>query len=1561
MIADKLNLARRDLLDLGLRNSLLNYRPLKSRGVEIVDELPGPVYEALVLKQKAMTFLHGREENSNEGYSQPDEPDAASPAERHLDLHLQTELTPRQLQSRLLQTYYAARSFIEEQGINVLYLALGMLKWYESDASEQVRRAPIVLVPVTLDRANANTRFRLTWSGEDVDGNLSLVEKLRSEWHITLPMLSETEDEEDIPGYFDIVREAVKSLNRWEVDDKAIALGFFSFGKLLMYKDLEPATWQGEDAQRATPLLQSLLGDGFNEPPSPFEDDSSLDQHLDPASTRFVMDADGSQSLVVLDAKAGRSLVVQGPPGTGKSQTITNLIGDAIGDGKKILFVAEKMAALEVVKRRLDSIGLGAACLELHSHKTKKRELLDELRATLELGRPVIGSPEQDIEELKRLRERLNDYCLAMNEPIGASEITPFNALGGLLRLRRLHAPAGISEVKCPGMEEWDATGARHRFGLAREMENRLEASGPLVNHTFYGSQLTAIAPTMYEHLQGMITSAAQSLLAAEDAGRQLAESNHCDPPQSQSAHEQLHHGASMLLEAPDLSGVRVAESGWTTHREALTATVDAGRRLKELHFLYDDVLLPEAWEQDLLETRQHVANLGPRWYRFLSGNWRKSKARMRGLCKGQFPRQPDKLLAMIDAILEAQRLTKELNEGEHIASNLFGERWLGAKSDWESLKNVSEFLATLHGDVAAGNLPRGIIEAAAGGVDKSALATRLNESRSKLTDFGQKWSQLADALLLDVARRFPASESPKAIAYSAIGEFLERCETNPADIHSLIAVNQTAKTLREQSLGPLMDLVETPGDHSKHLEDTLRHAWYASLIDCAYRERPALAQFEGVSHTRAIERFCELDKLVLSHTRAILALSHWNGLPRHDAGEGQLGVLRREFEKKSRHMPIRRLMERSGRAIQAIKPVFLMGPMSVASYLSPGSVTFDMVVFDEASQVQPVDAIGALLRGRQAIVVGDSKQLPPTSFFDKVMGGGDDADDDNGEFSPSGDLESILGLFVAQRAPQRMLRWHYRSRHESLIALSNREFYDNRLVIFPSPDHSREELGLVFHHLPEAIYDAGRSRKNIVEARTVADAVMEHARKCPHLTLGVAAFSIPQAEAIRDEVEQRRREQPELEGFFTAHPFEPFFVKNLESVQGDERDVIFISVGYGRDEHGKVSMNFGPLNRDGGERRLNVLITRSKRRCEVFTNLTYDQIDLSRTNARGVNALRQFLHYAQTGTMPKAKSVGGEAMSLFEEEVLHALTQHGYRVDCQVGSAGYFLDLAVEHPERPGKYLLGIECDGASYHSARTARDRDRTRQAVLEGLGWRIHRIWSTDWFRDPAKEMEKVLQAIEQAVLQSRDPSLMPPPLPSAPLREFSREEVDEELPESPTEPYRVASIRLRREIQELLNVLPDKLVEPITDVVTTESPVHVDEVCRRLLDAAGKRSGTRLQATLMAGIAHAVRSGAIIQRGEFLFDPAQAASLVRDRSDAPTSLRKPEMIAPEEWDEAILLGARLTLGIEEERLPNVVSRLLGLTTTASVRTVIEDRISRLLQDDRLRRNGRQLTAT
>jgi very-short-patch-repair endonuclease len=547
------------------------------------------------------------------------------------------------------------------------------------------------------------------------------------------------------------------------------------------------------------------------------------------------------------------------------------------------------------------------------------------------------------------------------------------------------------------------------------------------------------------------------------------------------------------------------------------------------------------------------------------------------------------------------------------------------------------------------------------------------------------------------------------------------------------------------------------------------------------------------------------------------------------------------------------------------------------------------------------------------------------------------------------------------------MLNWHYRSKHQSLIAVSNKQFYDNRLFIVPSPYDAVAGMGLKFNYNPDAHYDRGNTRANPKEARIVAEAVIRHAREAPSRSLGVATFSVAQRQAIQNELEILRREHPDTEEFFGRGTSEPFFVKNLENIQGDERDVIFISLGYGRTKEGFISMSFGPLNSDGGERRLNVLISRAKLRCEVFSSITGDDIDLSRAKGRGVAALKMFLSFAQTGRLGLAEETGRDADSIFEEQVAASLANLGYDVKNQIGTAGFFVDLAVADSEKPGRFVLGIECDGAQYHSSRSARDRDRLRQNVLEAHGWVLHRIWSTDWFLRPEEETAKVVRAIEAAKTHWREADERAADSISAvPIRFTAHEEDDvdvvvaEVANEKPDVPrYEEANFSVNRHREPHETPLPE-MMKYAVGVVSVEGPVHESEIVVRIRSLWGlARAGNRIRDAVLAAVKAAKRKGDIVG-GPFYSVPGQQA-VVRNRSEIDSNtLRKPEYLPPEEVKLAIGQVVAENFGAEQDELIQAVARLFGFgSTSAQLREVVETALADLLDSGQLRLDGRLVT--
>ena len=922
-----------------------------------------------------------------------------------------------------------------------------------------------------------------------------------------------------------------------------------------------------------------------------------------------------------------------------------------------------------------------------------------------------------------------------------------------------------------------------------------------------------------------------------------------------------------------------------------------------------------------MLEIRQMLAAYGDKWWHIFSGKYRRAHNELKGLCSQQLPKAHDERLRIVDAILEAQRELPHLEQIQEIGQELFDTHWQGQSSDWTKHREIFEYLSTLHESVANNEFPEALVAYLASNPNLETLKALLATVEEHQSNYPNLLQTVIDKIQLDEKVRFGNDNRLKSSPFTEQMQILERWEHESDKLQDIVTYNHLVEQLSNDGFAEIVKIANVWPDASGHILDLLIHVWYSARIETAMREHSILASFSSDTHQYIVERFKALDRSMLEYNKTKVAYEHWRNLPKSEMSSGQLGLLKQEFAKKKRHLPIRQLITKAGNVVQAIKPVFMMSPLSVATFLPPNSVDFDLVVFDEASQVKPVDAFGAIIRGKQAVVVGDSQQLPPTDFFAVFIGDGPGI---------IKDIDSILDLFCAKSAPERLLRWHYRSRHPSLIAVSNYVFYENRLIIFPSPDDAREEVGLIYHHRPDTVYDRGGSRSNPKEARIVAEKIMEHARSHHNLTLGVATFSTAQMQAVQDQLELLRREDPSCEQtFFNAHPEEPFFVKNLENVQGDERDVIFISIGYGRDANGKLTMNFGPLNKKGGERRLNVLITRARQRCEVFTNLTADDIDPGPANPSGVIALKRYLKYAQTDELDIPELTGRSTDSPFEEEVANALRKCGYEIDHQIGIAGYFIDLGVKDPERPGRYLLGIECDGATYHSAQSARDRDRIRQNHLEDLGWRIHRIWSTDWFRHPERELKKAAEAIEAAKAH------IPFSHESNEDKEESETEVetiDDPTPEpnsnSLTEKYKLAELSISTNGLDLHAVPRRSMMSWIQRVVEIESPVHINEVAKRIANAAGfKRTGNRIQDAVKFAATQVARSESIQIKEKFLYRTGQEQIVVRDRCELPNTSRKLEFIAPEEIETAIKLIVSESYGIDRDDLLHTTCRLFG----------------------------------
>lgn len=1526
--------ARRRLVETGTRNRLVHVNRANTRGnvLNIVNERSDDVH-ALLSGGKAMRFLAlGRDRDGESGdLVLANAGEQAFDESRYNDAHLETRLGPDALQKKLLKIAREAQTAEEESGVNMLYLAMGFLTWYEDKSSSLPREAPLVLLPVELCRNARTSTYDIRAREEDTLTNLPLQQRLRDDFGIDLPELEIGEDWHP-SDYFALVDSVIGPRNRWKIDRDAIQLGFFSFSKLLMYRDLDIGTWEG-DALAGHALTRGLLYEGFEREEPLFSPDDRLDDVLPPEKLFHVVDADASQAKVIEEVRSGRNLVVQGPPGTGKSQTITNIVAAAAKEGKRVLFLAEKMAALSVVHDRLVKVGLRDVCLELHSRGANKKSVLAELQRTLSQASAVPNVPGPPT-ALKESRDRLNALAADLHRPIGSTGETAYSVLGRQsLFIGNACPPSSLKAESLASMSR-EAEAA-----LVVTIQNygailAIERAG--TSHPFEGTRNLDLQPMDLARLAVTLSEARSAIDALASAIRGPLDALGLADLATLKAAVPV---ADVLkrLEGLPAGGADIARAVLVASDVArLQEALQAGASWREAHDEAAALFVDAAFAMPADHLRAPLAAGLHSFFARWGGGYRGASRELAGLLREGLPKTAAERVERVDRLATVASLKVGWENERDYCSRILGDDWRGEKTDFARLALIAAWCAKLSGVTMRPPWDKALALAARAD-NVARLRKALRDAEPAALDAMREVGHLLD---LDPAI-FGAGEldaddlEAMAIRFGTMAEATDRYVSwaDRARLQrALVAAGLSAleARMRVGELDGAAAVVE------------LRFARAETLWNLALVQNPELRSIAHERRHDLVTTFAALERQRLKDNVTGILAGHLGQVPQGAMGE--MKVIRGEIGKKRGHIALRQLFGKAGTAIQRIKPVLLMSPISVAQFLPPGNVSFDLLVIDEASQVRPEDALGAIARASQIVVVGDKKQLPPSSFFDRLMADEDDASEGDDEntgpdlldgAAKIGSMESILTLCEARGLPGRMLKWHYRSRDPSLIAVSNHEFYDSDLVLPPSPLQKDPAYGLCFTQVA-GVYDKGGKRDNRKEGEAIVDRVAEHARANPSQSLGIVTFSFAQRNLITELLELRRRQDATLDAFLREGQAEDLFVKNIENVQGDERDVILISVCYGPVVPGGrlTSMSFGPVNGEGGERRLNVMFTRARIRCEVFASFDPGDIDLSRTKTDGPRILKRFLDFAKNGQLDESAPTGEDADSPFEEDVANVIRGFGFLADPQVGSAGFRIDLGIRHPDKPGTYILAVECDGATYHSALWARERDRLRQDVLEHLGWHFHRIWSTDWFYNRRVEIERLHAALSDARERAeqgiringanQDRPASAAPIDAGPLLIDVPPPLERQMP-----PYKRAMFPVRS-AQEPHEAPISMLAELVRKIVDAEGPIHVEEIARRVAACfAREKAGSRILAATRTALSRA-RSGNdnLLTDGTFWYNQEQAeAPPVRDRSAETGATLKATYISLQEIKAAFKIARDDNAGGDDDDLVRSVARLLG----------------------------------
>ncbi len=1346
------------LLDLTLRNRLLNFKPSK-KFLKVICHDVGDLEDAfasggefkLVAKRSLADMGDPRSEEDFKAEF------GMTSAEQHAKSVLPKkeicfDVEKDSLQDLATVIFREAKNTLDETGSNSLFLALGTLCWKETPEAETVLKAPILLVPVKLKRGAVGAGIRLERLDEETIFNPTLMQKLAIAFEVSLPFvdgqLPLDESGVDVDKIFAILRNKVQELKGFEVVEDSY-LGLYSFAKYLMWRDLSKNS-QDLLKNKVVDHLVNHHGEAFVDKTDAVKPED-LDKNYAPQSFFTPLLADSSQLAVICTAERGRNMVVEGPPGTGKSQTITNLISHFLANGKTVLFVAEKMAALEVVHKRLNDIGLSNFCLELHSTKAKKSEISKQFVHVMDSAeKKLVAHWDREAERLAVLRNELNTL-VGLIHKTHRNGLSVYEAMGWTL-----------TSDKEPANFEWADTDT-HDYKEKGNLEDFVGDLAALATrlskisgHPLNEIKKASWSPSWQENLLQNAKHCIEHVQNIEDAIKEFSTLVKIDTSlASLNQLQSLDELADTLLKASQVPLESASQVFSSQERKKLKELIRHGQNRETLwsNFKkYDSELKTLNAAALKLQWRAASQDWWPKnWFtkRVVSNQillFSTDKARI----------SDDYMVTFLDNLGKVNIEDLYLKENSSVGIACLGELFQDEKTDWNKANSIYNWMEELAQSMQK-SFDSQIEELEIARNTLRNLLVDHNESFApggRLYKVAQAYRDTFSIFYKDLTSLKELTDNEQFLGgptqiglISRIRSVQINWQNNSQEIQPWCVWNESRAKALSFGLQGLIEHVEKGvielSDLKAHFVVSYASWWLRKILD----KEPLLANFSGASQEHKIEQFKQVDErfqeLTIQYVQAKLNGKIPVGEEINGDLKAEVGFLRHEAQKQKMHRPIREVLQKSAKVLSRLKPCLLMSPQSVAQYLDTNSQLFDVIVFDEASQIPTWDAVGAIARGKQLICVGDPKQLPPTNFFN--------SSDSEGNFDDGSliEMESILDECLSCGMPLSRLSWHYRSRNEGLITFSNHQYYDSGLVTFPSPVEIDRSVEFVDS---KGVYEPGKSRTNKIEAQKIVDEIEQHylSGDGNQFSIGVITFNSTQQALIEKLLDARRLANKKLDQAIAEADSEELFIKNLENVQGDERDIILFSITFAKDANGKLSMNFGPMNKEGGHRRLNVAATRARHKVKIFSSMRPEDIDLSRTNARGVADLKTYLDFALHGARvlsEQATPTGREPDSPFEVQVIEALRNRGWRVVPQVGVSGYRIDMAVVNPHAPGKFLLGIECDGATYHSAPTARDRDRLRQLVLEGLGWNIHRVWSTDWWFNREIPLNNLLKKLEK----------------------------------------------------------------------------------------------------------------------------------------------------------------------------------------------------------------------
>ncbi len=1342
----KQKLWERKLLDLSMRNQLLNFRVTSNTVQLMATELHvledaitnGTDFKIAGRPAEWVNTLRDSKIFEIENETTLIESIASS---EFKSKRIRTFLDESDLDQSLKKLQRRSKVSLEENGVNTLYVALGFLRWYETDVSEKPRYAPLVLVPVDIVRKVQEKAYIIRSRGEDAQVNITLLEMLRQDFEINITGLDPLPLDDsgiDLQLVFNTIRQGIMSKKRWDIEMLSF-IGLFSFGQFIMWNDIRN---RSEDLQKNKIVSSLISGKMEWEPVADCPGVGQLDDNVKPSDLAVPSSVDSSQLVAICSAAKGQSFVLHGPPGTGKSQTITNMIANALYQGKRVLFVAEKMAALNVVQKRLEKIGLGPFCLEIHSNKSNKKAVLDQMSRTLDVGH--IKSPEEYEETSNRIQEIRKQLNVVIQELHEVRDFG-FSVFDGITTYETEKANYGKVKLSKETLELSKQNKHQEWKEIIENCCAAGEECGTLQKSCFKYYQNRNYSLELRGEFKEFISNYRPDLLELRRMNTEICSYLQVQDSGDYQVLTALKELLFIISNTEILLGSVVNRSDIAYLHPQIEELLQKGMRKTQLQ----GQLLSE-FEANVLSFDANTALF----------NWKKAETswlipKMTGqsklvkelklYAKNASTISNATIVSYYNMLIEYGNLNNEMSQVNPNITALFEVLWNPQNQNWDMLQKAYYDSYKMNSIIYN---PCFSLE------DRNALLSFMSNGLSEMSVLKQsvapKSAEL-ERLYHNVLQKEEELKTKYIVNTEAIREkewihtsidLIDQWLDNIDGLKAWSTLLQLTDQANDAGLNEVMDAYWKHDIDETNMLSAFECNLAIALVIATIDTNTTLANFQGVQFDELIHRYntlnSEFEALTIQEMVAKLSMKVPSASG-NMANSSEMGILQRAIRSNGRMLSIRKLFDSIPNLLCRMKPCMLMSPLSVAQYIDPNFPKFDFVIFDEASQIPTSGAVGAIARGDNVIVVGDPNQLPPTSFFKTNQ-----VDEDNYDKE---DLESLLDDCLALNMPQIHLLWHYRSRHESLIAYSNMQYYDNKLYTFPSPNDLISKVQLV---PVEGFYDKGNTRTNPSEAAAVIDEIVRRLNDeelCKE-SIGVVTFSVVQQNLIEDLLVDAFVKEPRLEDI-ANEMHEPIFIKNLENVQGDERDAILFSICYGPTEEGKVSMNFGPLNSEGGWRRLNVAISRARKSMTIFSTLRPEQIDLGRTRSEGVVGLKGFLEFAKRGT--NVLAVKNSTVVKKDDSMERIIAEHieklGYKTKYNIGSSQYRIDIGVINPKGPDSYILGIILDGENYKNSGTSRDRNISQPSVLRNLGWNILHIWILDWLDSSDKVMNKISAKLKE----------------------------------------------------------------------------------------------------------------------------------------------------------------------------------------------------------------------